>query len=84
MKTLSIDLGPRSYDIHIAPGLLDRAGEEIKQNGWPSSPTPMWSPYTAPGWRTAWRPPALIQDSLRAPLERGPNAPLTLRLSGRP
>ncbi|MCI8651833.1 MAG: 3-dehydroquinate synthase [Oscillospiraceae bacterium] len=31
MKTLSIDLGPRSYDIHIAPGLLDRAGEEIKK-----------------------------------------------------
>ena len=31
MKTLHIDLGSRSYDIHIASGLLDRAGEEIKK-----------------------------------------------------
>ena len=31
MKTLHIDLAQRSYDIHIAPGLLDRAGEEIKK-----------------------------------------------------
>lgn len=30
MKTLHIDLGERSYDITIAPGLLDRAGEYIK------------------------------------------------------
>lgn len=30
MKTLHVDLGERSYDITIAPGLLDRAGEEIK------------------------------------------------------
>lgn len=30
MKTLHVDLGQRSYDIQIAPGLLDRAGEEIK------------------------------------------------------
>ena len=30
MKTLHVDLGERSYDIQIAPGLLDRAGEEIK------------------------------------------------------
>ena len=29
MKTLHVDLGERSYDIQIAPGLLDRAGEEI-------------------------------------------------------
>ncbi len=31
MKTLHIDLGPRSYDIQIAPGLLDRVGEEIRK-----------------------------------------------------
>ena len=31
MKTLHIDLGERSYDITIAPGLLDRVGEEIKK-----------------------------------------------------
>lgn len=31
MKTLRVNLGPRSYDIQIAPGLLDRAGEEIQQ-----------------------------------------------------
>ena len=31
MKTLHIDLGSRSYDIHIAPGLLDRVGEEIRK-----------------------------------------------------
>ena len=30
MKTLHIDLGERSYDIRIASGLLDRAGEELK------------------------------------------------------
>lgn len=30
MKTLRVDLGERSYDILISPGLLDRAGEEIK------------------------------------------------------
>ena len=30
MKTLPIDLGTRSYEIHIASGLLSRAGEEIK------------------------------------------------------
>lgn len=30
MKTLHIDLKDRSYDIRIAPGLLDRVGEEIK------------------------------------------------------
>lgn len=30
MKTLRIDLKDRSYDIRIAPGLLSRAGEEIK------------------------------------------------------
>lgn len=30
MKTLRVNLGPRSYDIQIAPGLLDRAGGEIK------------------------------------------------------
>lgn len=30
MKTLRVNLGSRSYDIQIAPGLLDRAGEEIK------------------------------------------------------
>ena len=30
MKTLPVSLGPRSYDIHIAPGLLDQAGERIK------------------------------------------------------
>lgn len=30
MKRLHVDLGGRSYDIHIAPGLLSRAGEEIK------------------------------------------------------
>jgi len=30
VKTLHVNLGPRSYDITIAPGLLDRAGEEIK------------------------------------------------------
>ena len=31
MKTLHIDLKDRSYNIHIAPGSLDRAGEEIKK-----------------------------------------------------
>ena len=31
MKTLHIDLGPRSYDIQIAPGLLDKVGEEIRK-----------------------------------------------------
>ncbi len=31
MKTLHVDLGERSYDITIAPGLLDRTGEEIKK-----------------------------------------------------
>lgn len=31
MKTLHVDLGSRSYDIQIAPGLLDRAGEEIRK-----------------------------------------------------
>ena len=31
MKTLPVDLGSRSYDIHIAPGLLDRTGEEIRK-----------------------------------------------------
>ncbi len=31
MKTLHVNLGERSYDITIAPGLLDRAGEEIKK-----------------------------------------------------
>ncbi len=31
MKTLHVDLGSRSYDIQIAPGLLDRVGEEIKK-----------------------------------------------------
>ena len=31
MKTLHVDLGPRSYDIHIASGLLCRVGEEIKK-----------------------------------------------------
>ena len=30
MKTLHVNLDARSYDIQIAPGLLDRAGEEIK------------------------------------------------------
>ena len=30
MKTLHIDLAERSYDIHIAPGLLEKAGEAIK------------------------------------------------------
>jgi len=30
MKTLHIDLGPRSYDITIAPGILDKAGEYIR------------------------------------------------------
>lgn len=30
MKTLHIELGERSYDIRIAPGLLNRAGEEIR------------------------------------------------------
>ncbi len=30
MKTLRVNLGARSYDITIAPGLLPRAGEEIK------------------------------------------------------
>ena len=30
MKTLHINLGERSYDIWIAPGILDKAGEEIK------------------------------------------------------
>jgi len=30
MKTLHIDLGERSYDITIANGLLDKAGEYIK------------------------------------------------------
>lgn len=30
MKTLRVDLGRRSYEIQIAPGLLDRAGEEIR------------------------------------------------------
>ena len=30
MKTLHIDLGERSYDIQIAPGILDWVGEEIK------------------------------------------------------
>ena len=30
MKTLHINLGERSYDIRIAPGILDKAGEEIK------------------------------------------------------
>ncbi len=31
MKTLHVDLGSRSYDIHIASGLLDRVGEEIRR-----------------------------------------------------
>ena len=31
MKTLHIDLGSRSYDIHIAPGLLDQVGVEIRK-----------------------------------------------------
>ena len=31
MKTLHIDLGERSYDIHIASGLLDKVGEEIEK-----------------------------------------------------
>lgn len=31
MKSLHVDLGGRSYDIQIAPGLLDRAGEEIRK-----------------------------------------------------
>ena len=31
MKTHHIDQGSRSYDIHIAPGLLDRVGEEIRK-----------------------------------------------------
>ncbi len=31
MKTLHIDLAQRSYDIHIAPGLLSRVGEEIRK-----------------------------------------------------
>ena len=31
MKTLTIDLPGRAYDIQIERGLLDRAGEEIKQ-----------------------------------------------------
>lgn len=31
MKTLHVDLGSRSYDIHIASGLLDRVGEEIRK-----------------------------------------------------
>ncbi len=31
MKTLHINLGPRSYHIHIASGLLDKAGEEIRK-----------------------------------------------------
>ena len=30
MKTLSVNLGSRSYDIHIAKGLLDGAGEAIR------------------------------------------------------
>ena len=30
MKTLHVDLGSRSYDIQIDPGLLDRAGEKIR------------------------------------------------------
>lgn len=30
MKTLRVNLGERSYAIHIAPRLLDQAGEEIK------------------------------------------------------
>ena len=30
MKMIHVDLSSRSYDIHIAPGLLDRVGEEIK------------------------------------------------------
>lgn len=30
MKTLRVNLGERSYDILIAPGLLDRAGEKVK------------------------------------------------------
>ena len=31
MKKLHIHLGERSYDIHIASGLLDRVGEEIEK-----------------------------------------------------
>lgn len=31
MKMLHVDLGSRSYDIQIAPGLLDRVGEAIKK-----------------------------------------------------
>ncbi len=30
MKTLHVNLGARSYDIQIAQGILDKAGEEIK------------------------------------------------------
>lgn len=30
MKTLHVNLGPRSYDIHIASGALDTAGEAVK------------------------------------------------------
>ena len=30
MKTLNVNLGARSYDIQIAQGILDKAGEEIK------------------------------------------------------
>lgn len=30
MKTLHVNLGERSYDIQISPGLIHRAGEEIK------------------------------------------------------
>ena len=31
MKTLRVDLKERGYDILIAAGLLDRAGEELKK-----------------------------------------------------
>jgi len=31
MKALHVDLGARSYDITIAPGIIDRAGEEIRK-----------------------------------------------------
>ena len=54
MKTLTVALPGREYDIVIERGLLAQAGERVravlpKAQSWPSSPTVTRPPFTAAG-----------------------------------
>ena len=80
MKTLRVDLGARSYDIQIAPGLLDRAGEEIRKV---CPRAKRIAIVTDANVEPLWNRPDLTRGSLQALPGRGPNAPPTWPPCGR-